>query len=557
MAWSITKTAKDVTRLYELASIFIRYGFGDVVEQLGLGHVLEQAGKALKWKEVEDFARLTAPQRARRAMEEMGPTFIKLGQILATRVDMFSPDWIAEFEKLQSHVPPVDFEELRPQLEEDLGAPPEEVFAELDTTPLGSASMAQAYRARLTDGSHIILKIRRPGIRPMMESDLRLLTRLAEIAEEQLPDSRLYNPKALMRQFTSSLRSELNLATECRHAERAAANLPKDSVLVIPKVYWQWTCERLNVQELIEGIPGKDLQALEAAKLDRKYLAQQGAATISKMVLEDGFFQADPHPGNIFYLSGNRLALVDWGMVGRMPQVARDRLIDLLHGLVEKNIDRVVEILVEWSGNDEVDRDRLSADVEEYINKYYGMTLKKLDIAVLFSDLTFLLRENRLSLPPDLAMMIKVFITLEGLGRQLNPDFDLMAEAQPILRKALLQRYSPNSISKRVQQVFSESIDLFTGLPKDLRQLLKALRSGSLKHRIEISQLEEFGKQLDNAASRLAVSFVTAAFIIGTSVVVASDKGPTLFGIPFFEIFGYCAMLGGLWLLISIWWQKR
>jgi ubiquinone biosynthesis protein len=275
------------------------------------------------------------------------------------------------------------------------------------------------------------------------------------------------------------------------------------------------------------------------------------------MVLEDGFFHADPHPGNIFYLSGNRLALIDWGMVGRMPQASRDRLIDLLHGLVEKNIDKVVEILVEWSGNDEVDSERLSADVEEYINKYYGVTLKKIDIAVLFSDLTLLLRENRLSLPPDLAMMIKVFITLEGLGRQLNPDFDLMAEAQPILRKALLQRYSPDSISKRVQQVFSESIDLFTGLPKDLRQLLKALRSGSLKHRIEISQLEEFGKQLDNAASRLAVSFVTAAFIIGTSVVVASDKGPTLFGVPFFEIFGYCAMVGGLWLLISIWWQKR
>jgi ubiquinone biosynthesis protein len=244
-------------------------------------------------------------------------------------------------------------------------------------------------------------------------------------------------------------------------------------------------------------------------------------------------------------------------MVGRMPQAARDRLIDLLHGLVGKNIDKIVEILVEWSGNDEVDRERLSADVEEYINKYYGVTLKKIDIAILFSDLTLLLRENRLSLPPDLAMMIKVFITLEGLGRQLNPDFDLMTEAQPILRKALLQRYSPDSISKRVQQIFSESIDLFTGLPKDLRQLLKALRSGSLKHRIEIAQLEEFGKQLDHATSRLAVSFVTAAFIIGTSVVVASDKGPTLFGVPFFEIFGYCAMLGGLWLLISIWRRKR
>jgi ubiquinone biosynthesis protein len=360
-----------------------------------------------------------------------------------------------------------------------------------------------------------------------------------------------------MRQFTSSLRNELNLATECRHAERAAANLPKDSVLVIPKVYWQWTCERLNVQELIDGIPGKDLQAVDAANLDRQYLAQQVALTISKMILEDGFFHADPHPGNIFYLPGNRLALIDWGMVGRMPQAARDRLIDLLHGLVERNVDKVVEILVEWSGNEGVDREQLSADVEEYVNKYHGVTLEKLDITNLFSDLTALLRENGLSLPPDLAMMIKVFITLEGLVCQLNPGLDLMAEIQPIAHKALLQRYAPDSISKHIQQIFSETVDIFTSFPKYLRQLLKDLGSGSLKHRIEIAQLEEFGKQLDDAASRLAVSFVTAAFIIGTSVVVASDKGPTLFGIPFFEIFGYCAMVGGLWLLISIWRRKR
>ena len=557
MAWSITETAKDVGRLYELASIFIRYGFGDVVEELGLKQALKQAGKALKWKEVEDFAELTAAQRARQAMEEMGPTFIKLGQILATRVDMFTPDWIAEFEKLQSHVPTVDFEELRPQLEEDLGAPPEEVFAEMETTPIGSASMAQTYRARLADGSRVILKIRRPGIRPMMESDLRLLSRLAEIAEEQLPNAHLYRPRALVHQFASALRSELNLATECRNAERAVANLPDDSVLVIPKVCWQWTCERLNVQELIEGIPGHDVKKLDSANLDRAYLARQGAATISRMVLEDGFFHADPHPGNIFYLSGNRLALIDWGMVGRMPQASRDRLIDLLHGLVEKNIEGVVDILLQWSGNDDVDRERLSADVEEYIHQYYDVSLNTLDMAVLFSDLTLMLRENSLSLPPDLAMMIKVFITLEGLGRQLDPAFNLMAEAQPILRKALLQRYSPGSVSKRVRQIMSESLVLFTGLPKDVQQVIKALRNGTLKHRIEISQLEEFGRQVDNAANRLAISFITAAFIIGTSVIVASDNGPTLFGVPFFEIFGYCAMLGGLWLLISIWWKKR
>jgi ubiquinone biosynthesis protein len=391
----------------------------------------------------------------------------------------------------------------------------------------------------------------------MMESDLRILNRLAEIAEERLPNAHLYRPKALMRQFTSALHSELNLATECRNAERALANLPNDSVLVIPKVYWQWTCERLNVQELIEGIPGYDVEKLDSANLDRAYLASQGAATISKMVLEDGFFHADPHPGNIFYLKGNRLALIDWGMVGRMPQASRNRLIDLLHGLVEKNISSVVDILLEWSGNDDIDRERLSADVEEYIQKYYSVTLEKLDMADLFSDLTLMLRENGLSLPPDLAMMIKVFITLEGLGRQLNPAFNLMAEAQPIVRKALLQRYSPDSISKRVRQIMSESLMLFTGLPKDVQQLIKALRAGSLTHQIEIPQLEEFGKQLDNAASRLAVSFVTSAFIIGMSVIMASDNRPTLFGIPFFEVFGYCAIVGGLWLLILMWWKKR
>ena len=556
--WETLNAARDLGRLHDIASILIRYGFSDIVRRMGMANALERAGKVLHWKEIDELARLEQPERVRRALEEMGPTFIKLGQILATRMDLFSPEWIAEFEKLQDRVPSVPIAQIRQQLQEDLGATPEEVFAELIPEPLAAASIAQVHRAHLQDGDEVIVKVRRPGIRPIVEADLRLLQRLAKIVEAESPEMSRLRPREVVRQFTLSLRRELDLATECRNAERIASNFTAHPEIVIPKVYWEWTGERVNVQKAISGIPGRDLEAVNQAGLDRKILAQHGAQAVLKMILEDGFFHADPHPGNVFYLPENRIAFIDFGMVGRLSFDRRTQVVDLLHGLVETEVDSVVEILFDWTGGAEIDRDSLKLEIDGLIDQYHGAPLKELNISTMLSDLTTLLRDYHLALPPDLTLLIKALISLEGMGRQLDPEFDIVTEVSPFLRRAMLARYAPDALARRGWRAVTRGLDILTSLPQDLRQLLRSARSGKLQVHVDVTRLQRFGDQLDRAISRLTMGIVIAALIIGSSIVMTVEHGPVLLGLPLFGLLGFIgAAIGGIWLLISIWRSKR
>jgi len=558
MFWEGLSAARDLGRLHDIASVLIRYGFGDMVRRLGMAGVLEGAGKVLHWKQATELARLEPPARVRRALEEMGPTFIKLGQILATRVDLFSPEWIVEFEKLQDQAPPVAFEEIRQQLEEDLGCAPEDVFTNLSTEPLAAASIAQVHRAKLEDGTDVIIKVRRPGIRPTVEADLRLLARLVEIIEAEAPDLRRFKPREVVRQFTLSLRRELDLAAECRNAERVARNFSTHPQIIVPKVYWQWTGERVNVQAYIDGIPGRDIEAIDQAGLDRKILAQRGAQAVLKMILDDGFFHADPHQGNVFYLSENRIAFIDFGMIGRLPDHRRYQVVNFLHGLVEHDAPSVVEVLLDWAGDVQVDTESLTLEIEGFVDQYHGVPLKDLKLSAMLTDLTALLRDHALSLPPDLALLIKAFVTLEGMGRQLDPDFDMVAEASPFLSRAMLAHYAPDALVKRGWQSMTSTLDLLTGLPQDLRQLLRSVRSGRFQIHVDVTRLKKFGDQLDRAASRMAMGNVIAALIIGSSIVMTIEGGPTILGLPLFGLLGFVgAIIGGIWLLLSIWRSGR
>ena len=257
MLWEALGAARDLGRVHDIAAVLIRYGFGDLVQRLGMARALERAGKVLHLGGQDDIARLEPAARVRRALEELGPTFVKLGQILATRADLFPPEWIAEFGKLQDAAPAVPFEAIHAQLAEDLGEAPESIFSELDPTPLAAASLAQVHRAKLADGTPVALKVRRPGIRPVIEADLRLLGRLAEIVEAEAPDLRRYRPREVVRQFAHSLRRELDFSAEGRNAERIAASFAAQPEISVPRIYWQWTGERLNVQDFIEGVPGR------------------------------------------------------------------------------------------------------------------------------------------------------------------------------------------------------------------------------------------------------------------------------------------------------------
>ncbi|MCK6376471.1 MAG: AarF/UbiB family protein [Zoogloea sp.] len=550
MLWEALGAARDLGRVHDIAAVLIRYGFGDLVQRLGMARALERAGKVLHLRGQDDIARLEPAARVRRALEELGPTFVKLGQILATRADLFPPDWIAEFGKLQDAAPAVPFEAIRAQLAEDLGDLPENIFAELDPTPLAAASLAQVHRARLADGTPVALKVRRPGIRPVIEADLRLLARLAEIVEAEAPDLRRYRPREVVRQFAHSLRRELDFSAEGRNAERIAASFAEQPEIVVPRIHWQWSGERLNVQDFIEGVPGRAVTALPEG-YDRRLLARRGARAVLKMVLEDGFFHADPHQGNVFYLPDNRLAFIDFGMVGRLPEARRYEVAELLHGLVDRDGGLVTQVLLGWSDAAEADSESLRADIDRFVDEYHGVPLKQLDFGAMLGDVVGILREHGLALPPDLALMIKAFITLEGLGRQLDPDFDIASEAAPFLREVILAHHAPDAIAKRGWRGLVSVADLLAGLPHDLARLLRIARRGSLRLEVDVPPLKAFGDQLDRAASRLTMGIVTAALIVGSSIALTVNRSDSVSLIGLLGFIG--AMLGGLWVLVSVW----
>jgi ubiquinone biosynthesis protein len=545
--------ARDLGRLYQIATILIRHGFGDVARRTGIARVLEAAGRKLRWHRVTATEELTPAQRVRRALEEMGPTFVKLGQILSTRVDLFAPEWIAEFEKLQDHASTVPFDAIRSQLAADLATDPDEVFAAIDAVPLAAGSIAQVHRARLHDGTDVVLKVRRPGIESVINADLRLLRRFAGIAEHEWPALKRFQPQALVRQFANSLRRELDLRTECRNAQRIAVNLSANDSIVVPAIYWQWATQRLNVQAYIDGIPGRDLETVDAAGLDRRLLARRGANAVMQMVLEDGFFHADPHPGNVFYLPDNRLAFIDFGMVGRLSKERRNELADLLYSLAQRDSERAAELLVDWSGQAAVDMPALCLDVDSFIDEFHGVPLDQIEVGRLLGDLTALMREHTLVLPPDLALLFKAAISLEGLGRLLDPGFDMVSEARPFLARIVRARRSPRAIARLGAKSLRDAMSLAVGLPGELRKLLKAMDHGAIAVRVDVSHLDRAFERMDRSVSRLTMGIVTAALIIGSSIVMTVKTETTWFGLPLFGLLGFVgAVVSGVWLLVSI-----
>ena len=561
MMWETLGTVRDLGRLQDIASVLIRWGFGDVVKRMGMAGVLEKAGRLLHWQAVEEGRlRMGVPTRLRCTLQDLGPTFVKLGQVLATRVDLLPPAWIDELGKLQNAVPALPWDAVLPQLREDLGAEPEAVFARVEHEPLAAASLAQAHRAWLADGSAVVLKIRRPGIRDTVEADLRLLKHLAVIVEKNLPELRRYHPQRIVQQFSASLRRELDFAAECRNAERIAHNFAGRDDIVIPRVYWQWTCERLNVQECLEGVPGRDLAAVDAMGLDRVQLARTGAGLVLKMVLEDGFFHADPHPGNIFYMPDGAIGVIDFGMVGRVTEQRRFQIVRLLHGLVVHDSAAVAEVLADWTEeNNDIDEVRLQESADVFVDQYRGVPLKDLRMGAMLGDVTAMLREHGLSLPADLALMIKAFLTLEGMGRQLDPDFDMASEARPYLERAMLERFAPEVLVRRGRRTLSGLVDLLRDMPRDVHRLLQSARRGKLQMHIEVDTLRAFGEQVDRAANRLTMGIITASLVIGSSIVMNSVGGGVsnrwLMALGVLGFVG--AALCGVWILFSIWRSGR
>ncbi len=505
---AFSSTIADLTRLQEIIRVFSLAGFGDIFKQMGLEDAAELTGKFMGWKYADELAHLERPRRVCRVFEILGPTFVKLGQVLATRPDLFGPEWITEFEKLQTQAPPLEFEELRRQIEVDLGAPLKEIFEEVDATPLAAASVAQVHRATLKDGTKVVLKIQRPGIRPKIEADMRLLAYLASLAERHVPQLAAFHPQKVVQQFAKSLQSELNFTTEGHNAEQVAANFEGNDQILIPRIYWEWTRERINVQEFVDGIPGLNLRAIDAAGMDRKRIAQTGASAVLKMIIMDGLFHADPHPGNFFILPGERIAFIDFGMIGRVSEVRRQQITKLLQALMQNDSEGLCAILLGWADREGDDPGELQ------------------DLSAMVGDLLSLIRNNKLTMPPDQAMLLKVFVSLEGAFKKLDPDFDMMVAIQPTMNEVVIDQLSPQALGKRGLRVLTQYVELFADLPKEIRRGIYTVKTGNLKIRVELSQLDEMQRKFMRGARLLALAGITSAVLIGGSILMALTKKP-------------------------------
>jgi ubiquinone biosynthesis protein len=552
---------RELPRLHEIASVFIRHGLGDFVQRIGIAGVLERAGRLLQFGPAGESVKLDQASRVRMALEELGPTFVKLGQVMATRVDLFPPRWIAELEKLHAQVPPVPLEALLPELERSLGRSPFEVFRDIETQAYAAASIAQVHRAKLADGTPVVLKIRRPGVREKIETDLRLLRRVSELIEAEIPEARRYRPAEIASQFARSLEREVDFATETRYIQRFAQNFAGHEHIVIPRIFPEWTSEVLLVQEHVEGVPATDPAAVAAAGLDRKVLAARGVDVFLRMILVDGLFHADPHPGNVFYLPGNRMVVIDFGMVGRLSPQRRRQVVDLLAGLARMAEEPMLEVLLDWAGEGYVDEAKLAADVNELVFDLEGVPLKDIRIGAAIRQFAAIVREHSIVLPSDLSLMFKTLITLEGLGRQYDPDLHIVQHLTPLVKQALAERYQPRELVRRGRAAVDEFFSVAASVPRDLARLLREARRGKTRIDLDLKRLDSFGLRLDRTLDRVTVGIMTASLVIGSAIVLTVEGGPRLFGVqvlPVLGLAGYVmAFLNSLWIIYGIWRSGR
>jgi len=539
--------ARELGRLGEIATTFARHGLGDLLQRLGLAGPLERAGSALRGAPAEGWAEKRPEVRLREALEQLGPAFVKLGQLLAGRTDLLPPEWCAELGKLREEVAPVAFEALASQLREDLGAEPSAVFATLEPEPLAAGSIAQVHRATLADGTPVVLKIRRPGIEEVVAADLALLEHLAERAEAH-GVLRAFQPRQVVRQFARTLRGELDLAREARNAERLRANLPEGSRLVVPRIHAELTRTRLCVMEPLLGPSlGEWIAAGTPGGVDPRGVAADGAAALLRMVFVDGLYHADPHAGNVILLADGRLGLIDYGQVGVLSAARRAEFTDLLRAVAAREPDAAADVLLSWSGA-EVEAEELEQDCAELIDRYHGLALAELEATRLVGDIHALVRAHGILLPADVALLLKLLLTLEDLGRALDPGFVASAHVQPFLARSWTGR---RAALRQAARSAGELGRLLIDLPRELRGLRARLKGGRLGLHLDLGGLERFSARLDRSVNHLTIGLITAALIVGTSVSLTIEGGPRWIGLPLFGALGFLSSVAvGLWWIV-------
>jgi len=522
---------RELRRLRRITAILAGYGLEEIV--------LLVRGRRFPVRKVRVDA-ATRGARLRGALEELGPTFVKLGQILSLRPDLVPPDIALELSKLQDAAPPIPFAQIRETLESELDRPIDAVFAEFSPEPIAAASLAQVHRARTHTDEIVAVKVQRPGIARVIESDLDILFHLAQLMERHLSDGERYAPVDAVTEFSRSIRKELDFVHEARNAEIFARNFAGDETIHVPRVFWDYTTPRVLTMEYIDGIKFSDLDALERGGLDRRVLARNGARAILKQVFDHGFFHADPHPGNLLALPGNVIAPLDFGMMGRLDERLRDQVAELLFGVVERDVDLIIRALTDMgcvqAGSDSAG---LRRDLLDMLDEYYGVPLKRLDFRRLFEDGLDLFHRHHLKVPAGLVLMGKALTTEEGVGRMLDPDFDMVTMAKPYVKRLFVRRYTAELKPGHWLPVLERYLRLVKELPDEIETALQ--------------KMSEYDRT-DNSPrdfriwERVAHAIAIGSIYIGSAIVLGFEVGPCVDGLSIIGLVGL-----GIGVLLTGW----
>ncbi|HEX4120026.1 MAG TPA: AarF/ABC1/UbiB kinase family protein [Verrucomicrobiae bacterium] len=540
-------------RFRVIVGVFLKYGYGDLAERLPLPAAIHWPFRKGR-EEQEEIALLTPPQRLRRAFEELGPAFVKFGQLLSTRSHLIPQPFIVELAKLHDEVPPVPFDQVLSVITSELKRPPMECFASIDEVPIGSASIAQVHCALRMDGEPCVIKVQRPGIEKVVRLDLEIMEQLAGLLERHVEGWQVHKPTAIVMEFARRMEQEMDFRAEAAHLERFADQFADEPTIYVPKVFSDTSSQRVLTLERIVAIKASDFEQLGATGLDRTEIATRIADLVMKQIFVHGFFHADPHPGNIHILPGNIICFLDFGMMGFLDEQTRDKFSKFVLGIAQRNEVATAAALLQLTHADlEPPRQGFEADVAEFMHRNFYRPMGEMVFGQLVNQLFFLTTRYRLTLPPDLSTMLKALALMENLVTRLDPGHDIVAQAKPFMQHVRLKRLAPKRLMRHWIEFTSDVADLMRDLPLEVRRLLAQIKEGKTLLRIHHHGLEGLMNTLERIVNRLAFSLVLASLIIASSIIVHARVPPIWHDMSVIGVLGYLlAGLMGFWLLIAM-----
>jgi ubiquinone biosynthesis protein len=541
---------RSLGRISEIAQVAVRHGFGYFFHRNRLSDLLPGNGQP-----GADVAPSERGRHLREMLDELGPTFVKFGQLLSMRPDVLPPDIIAELRGLQDDVSPFPYEQVEEMIRTELGQPIERLFRDFDPVPMAAASIGQVHRATLPNGRDVVVKVQRPGAARQIEADLNLMYQAARIAKERVHALDFIDAEALVDEFARSIRQELDYRLEARNAETFRKNFAGHPHVRIPRVYWTYTRPRVLTLEYLDGTQLADLELLGWAPEQRRRLAEVLTEAWMTMIFRHGFFHADPHPANVLVFSPDRIGLVDFGQAGRLTDEDISKATGLFIDVVNENIEALPKRLAELGVRYPKEREEeFVAELRDLFYRYYGASLAEIDPQQVIRDVFSLIYRMNLRLPTRFVLLDKAIATLGSVATELSPDFNVFEVAKPYARSLLLGRYTPTRIASRARRESINLARIASDFPYQVHDILEEVRDGQIEVGFVHKGLDEFMAKIDVAMNRLVVALIVASGLIGSSLLgIFAEQGPQILGLHFLSVVGFVLSgILGAWLLWGV-----